>query len=277
MIYAIMVLITLCIGYFLYKAYKNTQDIQINKINAIPESAEHAPVLSILHLSDLHLENISLTPSQLADKLRNESVDMIALTGDFLDRKRSIPKLLPFLRVLRDMKPAYGIYAVLGNHDYVLNDRDLSELINLMEQYNIQVLRNAHQSFSVDGHTINIIGIDDYSTNRSDLPVAYRHVETGTNIVLTHDPNIVLEMQGYTFDYLMAGHFHGGQICYPKAYHLVKMGKLAKQNTIKGLHMHNKSPFYISEGLGQTGLNIRIGSRPEITFHQIPFSQPEHV
>ncbi|MCY9457309.1 metallophosphoesterase, partial [Bacillus inaquosorum] len=28
-------------------------------------------------------------------------------------------------------------------------------------------------------------------------------------------------------------------------------------------------PFYISEGLGQTGVNIRVGSRPEVTFHQI--------
>lgn len=88
-------------------------------------------------------------------------------------------------------------------------------------------------------------------------------------IVLTHDPNVVLEMHDYSFDYLMAGHFHGGQICYPKAYHLVKMGKLARKNIIKGLHTHNKKPFYISEGLGQTGINIRVGSRPEITFHNI--------
>ncbi|WP_010532126.1 metallophosphoesterase [Lentibacillus jeotgali] len=277
MIYAIIVLIMLCIGYFLFKAYKNTHDIQINKINATPESDEQLSMLSILHLSDLHLENISLTPSQLAEKLRNESVDMIALTGDFLDRKRSIPKLLPYLRVLQKMKPAYGIYAVLGNHDYVLKHRDLTDLINRLQQHDIQVLQNSHESFTVEGHTINIIGIDDYSTNSSDLSLAYRHVNPGTNIVLTHDPNVVLDMQGYKFDYLMAGHFHGGQICYPKAYHLVKMGKLAKQNVIKGLHIHDQSPFYISEGLGQTGLNIRIGSRPEITFHQIPFSQTNHV
>jgi uncharacterized protein len=87
--------------------------------------------------------------------------------------------------------------------------------------------------------------------------------------VLTHDPNIVLHMEDYPFDYLLAGHFHGGQIRYPKAYHLVKMGKLPRLNMIKGLHSHNNSPFYISEGLGQTGVNIRVGSRPEITFHDI--------
>ncbi|HLS09319.1 metallophosphoesterase [Lentibacillus sp.] len=272
MTYSIIMLIIVIIGFCLYKAYKNTEDIQINKINIVPESDGRLPALSILHLSDLHLENISLTPSQLADKLKNESVDMIALTGDFLDRKRTIPKLLPYLRVLRDMKPAYGIYAVLGNHDYVLKDRDLTKLITVLKQHDIHVLQNENVNFSINGHVINIIGIDDYSTRRSNLSLAYQGIEEGTNIVLTHDPNVVLDMQGHPFDYLMAGHFHGGQICYPKAYHLVKMGQLAKQNMIKGLHMHDKTPFYISEGLGQTGLNIRIGSRPEITFHQIPIS-----
>ncbi|MCY8451114.1 metallophosphoesterase, partial [Bacillus spizizenii] len=33
--------------------------------------------------------------------------------------------------------------------------------------------------------------------------------------------------------------------------------------------VHHDKPFYISEGLGQTGVNIRVGSRPEVTFHQI--------
>ncbi|SIA96504.1 phosphodiesterase YaeI [Mycobacteroides abscessus subsp. abscessus] len=76
-------------------------------------------------------------------------------------------------------------------------------------------------------------------------------------------------MKDYKYDYLLSGHFHGGQIHWPKPYHLAKMGKLVRMNMVKGLHYHNGMPFYISEGLGQTGVNIRIGSRPEITFHEI--------
>lgn len=33
--------------------------------------------------------------------------------------------------------------------------------------------------------------------------------------------------------------------------------------------MLDGKPFYINEGLGQTGVNIRIGSRPEITLHEL--------
>lgn len=268
MIYIIIGIISI-LAFLIYRAYKNTKDIQINKIQINENENSGNPTLSILHLSDLHLENISVSPEELADKIKHENPDIIALTGDFLDRKRTIPKLVPYLQVLQDMKPAYGIYAVFGNHDYVLKGNDFLKLKNLLIDYNIHVLQNDSRTIKINNRLVNIIGVDDFSTNRSDLPSAYRQTVSGMNIVLTHDPTVVLKMKDYRFDYLLAGHFHGGQICYPKAYHLVKMGELARKNIIKGLHMHNSSPFYISEGLGQTGFNIRVGSRPEITFHDI--------
>lgn len=261
-------MIVIVLSFLIFKAYKNTHDIQINKIK-VPSYQIGEESLSILHLSDLHLENISITPKQLKSILSGERIDLIALTGDFLDRKRTIPKLIPYLRVLQTLQPTYGMYAVLGNHDYILKEKDLNRLIKVLEQHHCRVLQNECESFTINHQTINIIGIDDYSTHRSNLTAAFKDVQPGINIVLTHDPTVVLDMKEYTFDYLMAGHFHGGQICYPKAYHLVKMGDLARQNVIKGLHTIHEKPLYISEGLGQTGVNIRIGSRPEITFHDL--------
>ncbi|MUK89090.1 metallophosphoesterase [Ornithinibacillus sp. L9] len=269
MSYILYALLLVLVVYFVYKANQNTKDIQINKIKIESQTSSTSPSFSILQLSDLHLENISITPEQLARKIKNEKPDMIALTGDFLDRKRTLPKLVPYLEVIQELKPPHGIYAVLGNHDYVLKNENLEKLKQLLTDYGCHVMQNSSETIEINGQKINIIGIDDYSTNRSDLALSYQKVQDGMNIVITHDPNVVLEMNDYHFDYLLAGHFHGGQICYPKAYHLVKMGKLARQNIIKGLHMHNNSPFYISEGLGQTGVNIRVGSRPEITFHDV--------
>lgn len=270
MTYLVIGIILIVTSFLFYRAYRNTKDIQLNKININSGKAAKLSSLSILHLSDLHLENISITPQELEQKLVGETPDLIALTGDFLDRKRSIPKLRPYLRVLQKLQPKYGMYAVLGNHDYVLKQDDLSHLKRTLVDFECNVLQNQNKTVRVDGQALNIIGIDDYSTNRSNLAQAFYDLPAGgINLVLTHDPTIVLEMNERSFDYLLAGHFHGGQICYPKAYHLVKMGKLARKNIIKGLHMQHGSPFYISEGLGQTGFNIRIGSRPEITFHTI--------
>ncbi|QED49362.1 metallophosphoesterase [Cytobacillus dafuensis] len=252
--------------YFLIKkAFTNTKDIVINKIKI----NGHGPKLNILQLSDLHLEHISISPNELYEKLKEEAIDLIAITGDFLDRKRTIPKLVPYLKVLNQLNSKYGMYAVLGNHDYVLRDQNLKCLTDTIERYNCKVLQNKNEVIHVNGNPVNIIGIDDFSTNRSNLETSYDGIKPGTNLVLTHDPNIVLHMKKYHFDYLLAGHFHGGQICYPKAYHLAKMGKLARMNIIKGFHMQDGKPFYINEGLGQTGINIRVGSRPEITLHEL--------
>jgi uncharacterized protein len=262
--------IAIILYYFIKKAYKNTKDIVINRVKINRELPnEYHPKLNILQLSDLHLENISISPDELYEMLKHEPLDLIALTGDFLDRKRTIPKLVPYLKILNQLQVKYGIYAVLGNHDYVLHEKDLKILIETLEKHNCKVLRNENDLISVHGTWVNIIGIDDFSTKRSNLEASYQGIKTGTNLVLTHDPNIVLHMKNYHFDYLLAGHFHGGQICYPKAYHLAKMGKLARMNIIKGFHMQDGKPFYISEGLGQTGVNIRVGSRPEVTLHEL--------
>lgn len=271
-----LVALVILLIYFIKKAYKNTKDIVINKVKVNHKlSSGFSPKLNILQLSDLHLENISISPNELYEKLKDEPIDLIAITGDFLDRKRTIPKLVPYLKVLNQLNVNYGMYAVLGNHDYVLRNQNLQTLIDTLEKYNCKVLQNENDIIFVQGNPVNIIGIDDFSTKRSNLESSYKGIKPGTNLVLTHDPNIVLHMKEYHFDYLLAGHFHGGQICYPKAYHLAKMGKLARMNIIKGFHMQDGKPYYINEGLGQTGVNIRVGSRPEITIHELSLANAD--
>ena len=262
----------LVILYFFYRAHLNTRDIALNEIRIDPfEEGSHFAThrLSVLHISDMHLEHISISPQRLYRMLSDKKIDLIALTGDYMDRPASIPKLAPYLQVLRKLRPQYGMYAVLGNHDYVLKAPHLVQLIKLFHAYGCRILQNEHVSLNVRGITVNIIGIDDYSTDKSDLARSYEGIQEGFNLVLTHDPNIVLEMGGYPFDYMLAGHFHGGQIHWPKPYHLAAMGRLVKMDMVKGLQRYGNKLFYISEGLGQTGINIRIGSRPEITLHHL--------
>ncbi|WP_199623301.1 metallophosphoesterase [Paenibacillus alkalitolerans] len=275
MTYLIIALTAIILVRLFYKAYKNTHDVVINRINIggqDGESMTDTPSMRVLHLSDMHLENISISPGRLYDLLKNEQIDLIALTGDFLDRKRTITKLIPYLETLNRLNAKYGMYAVFGNHDYVLRRKNFARLRKVLNDHGCKTLQNENETIRVGGVSVNLIGIDDHSTKRSDLAASYTGVRDGYNLVLTHDPNVVLDMGRYSFDYLLSGHFHGGQICWPKPYHLIKMGKLVRLNMVKGLHYHNGKPFYISEGLGQTGVNIRVGSRPEITLHELSLS-----
>lgn len=96
--------------YLIHTAYKNTKDIVFNKVKVNKElSIGHHPKINILQLSDLHLENISISPVELYEKLKDEQIDLIALTGDFLDRKHTIPKLVPYLKILNKLNAKYGI------------------------------------------------------------------------------------------------------------------------------------------------------------------------
>lgn len=104
-----------------------------------------------MHISDLHLENISVSPEQLYEKVKMQQIDLIALTGDFLDRQRSIPKLTPYLKVLNKLNPTYGAYAVFGNHDYVLNQHYFNQLKGLLNKYGFKTLQNENDKINVDG------------------------------------------------------------------------------------------------------------------------------
>ncbi|OEF99606.1 metallophosphoesterase [Vulcanibacillus modesticaldus] len=256
------------IFYLYYRAHKNTYYPNLSHIKLKLNSETPTIPIRILHLSDLHMEKISVTPKQLKQKLEDNTIDLIALTGDYLDKYKSIDKFLNYLSVLHQLKPKYGIYVVFGNHDYLLKSK-IDHFQQIIEETGAVVLRNENKVININGQDINIIGIDDYKTKRSDIKKSYEGIKPGINLVLTHDPNIVLKMNNYHFDYLLSGHFHGGQIFWPKPFHLIKMGKLPRKKIIKGLNFHENKPFYINEGLGQTALNIRLGSRPEITLHTL--------
>src|SRR5690625_3519353 len=142
-----IIFIILAFSWLIYRAFNNTKDILINKIQIeLPDFSSKQQTLNILHLFYLHVENISLTPEQLEKKIRKESFDLIALTGDFLDRRRSIPKLANYLKILNKYQPRYGIYAVLGNHDYVLKGKHLQNLIDVLTEHNCHVLQNEHRT-----------------------------------------------------------------------------------------------------------------------------------
>ncbi|CFJ17445.1 metallophosphoesterase [Brevibacillus invocatus] len=261
------------------RANRNTHDLQTKHISVSLQSSAHVPKpddyepMSVLHLSDLHMENLSIDAKRIVADFSDHNPDLIAITGDLLDRHKNIPKAVAYVETVMQLAPKYGTFVVFGNHDYVLSPPKLAQLKTELERLGCHVLINEHVTLNHHGQPFHIIGVDDFATRRSRLARSFQQVpDKGARLVLTHDPNIVLHMKDYPYDYLLSGHFHGGQIHWPKPYHLAKMGKLPKLNMVKGLHRVDGRPFYISEGLGQTGLNVRLRSRPEITLHTLTSS-----
>ena len=216
----------------------------------------------IVQISDLHVEKLRVPVSRLQRILHQEKPDYIFITGDFTQRERYLLKLAPYLQMIRDI--GVPVFAVLGNHDYQMK-RPI-RLIRLLEQYDIQVLRNS--SVVLDGFVL--LGIDDFCSRHSRIEQTYKTVKSSDLplVVITHDPNIVLATTR-KYHYLMSGHLHGKQVAVPFLFKLRPMGKLPESGIYQGLHFNDSGAYYISKGISQTGLNIRLFVRSEISVHHL--------
>ncbi|OAS21048.1 metallophosphoesterase [Paenibacillus oryzisoli] len=250
----VYIMILILLGYMLL--ILPTQWLKIERI--------HYPLdlhLKILQISDLHVERLRISPIQIASIIHAEKPDLICITGDFTKHRKSLVKLEKYVRAMTIGH--VPIYCVLGNHDY--QQKNVMDVINLLRKYGLHVLRN--ESVHVD--QIELIGIDDYDSGKSDIEKSFRHVDpTRPKIVITHDPNIVLDLKK-PYDYLMAGHLHGKQFNLPYLFRLKDAGKLPRMGIYKGLHTTQHGAYYISKGIGQTGINARFLVRSEVTMHYL--------
>lgn len=227
--------------------------------------------LKIVQLSDLHMERQSISPQRMYELVVSAAPDLIVMTGDYLDRYHNIGKCLEYLKAIKRVNPKYGVYMVFGNHDHYLGER-IDEFAQAITATGCHILRNESRTIDIDGTPLTIVGIDDYCLGKSDIEKSYRKVpEEGVHLVLAHDPNTILAMkEAHKADYILSGHFHGGQFnLIPYLHRVMGFGELPKQDILKGMHVVNGKTLYISEGLGQSGLNVRLGSRPEITAHTV--------
>ncbi|MDD9265730.1 metallophosphoesterase [Paenibacillus sp. GCM10023248] len=217
--------------------------------------------LRILQISDLHVERLRISPSRIAAIINDEKPDYIFITGDFTKHRKSLPRLEEYLRAMTICN--VPIYCVLGNHDY--QQKNVKDIVKLLKKYGLHLLRNE----SLHLEQFELIGIDDFDSGKSNIEAAFQAVDDRrTKLIITHDPNIVLHLNK-DFDYLMAGHLHGKQFNIPFFFQIKNAGKLPRMGIYKGSHKNEFGTYYISKGIGQTGINARLFVRSEITMHYL--------
>ena len=120
----------------------------------------------------------------------------------------------------------------------------------------------------------NIIGIADMRYSHHNLEEAFRDCcrDSFLSLGFSHNPDIVLEIPKGRLDYLLCGHFHGGQIWAPfdLEFKVMRNEKLCKMGIKSGLHKINGINLYINRGLGNVVFPLRFLSRPEITVFYFP-------
>ena len=217
---------------------------------------------SIVQISDLHIGGLVDKEFVKNSVLKINALkpDIVFITGDLVDT--ALEHIKDSVMELDTISSKYGIYYILGNHEYF---HDPLKIIDFIKTTQIKLLLNEH--VTIDALKLNVVGVTDrigYRTNflAPDIHKAFSGCNNAyKTILLAHQPKFIEELGNYTPELILSGHTHGGQI-WPFEY-LVKL----QQPYVKGLHkLPNGSHIYVNSGIGFWGPPMRLDSQAEIAY-----------
>jgi predicted MPP superfamily phosphohydrolase len=241
----------------------------VRKKFSLSRLPERMSGFSIVLLSDFHYDPyFSVHPLRAAipmvEALRP---DLIALTGDFVtvpffgDEVKGAWTAEPCADLLGRLAAPYGVWAVLGNHDW---NTDPRRVTGALQAKGIHVLANQSVAIERDGVRFWLAGVDDVLSRTADLPSTLKNVPTGEPVVLmAHEPDFADEACRFPIDLQLSGHSHGGQVRIPflPPIYLPPMAK----KYVLGTYQVGPLPLYTNAGLGTVGVAVRLNCPPEIT------------
>jgi Predicted phosphohydrolases len=223
---------------------------------SIPDKGYPGEELRIVAASDIHLGN-TIRRSRLekfVNKINAQKPDIILLAGDVIDRNIRPVEEQRMDEVLRQLKAKYGVYTVLGNHEYY---GGVDKAIAFLKRSGIHLLRD--RAVTIDDRFV-IVGRDDRTNpNRQSIERLMQGVDRSLPVILLdHQPYHLSESQQNKIDLQISGHTHRGQI-FPFNLLVDRMFELAHGYRKIG-HTH----YYVSSGLGLWAAPLRIGTQSEI-------------
>lgn len=267
----------------------------------------------ILQISDLHLgswDNDTSFISQLADSINSQKADMIVFTGDIVNRDAS--EIKPFMPVLSRLKAPYGVFSIMGNHDYSAygswpSQRDSAANVklirNMQAKMGWRLLENRNIAIHRDNDSIILLGVENWgeppfpsygdfkaalTISADSIPRILSPFGPEFKILLTHNPEHwrqIISRESNT-DLTLSGHTHGMQM-------EVRMGSRRwspgawRYPTWGGLYALKEGKtkpqplLYVNIGAGTVGLPFRIEASPEITVftlrHSDKANKPKYV
>jgi len=242
--------------------------------------------LKIVLVSDLHLAvwRTKKPMEKVVQLINAQNPDIICITGDYVQFSSS--EFIPYIPILQQLKANYGIYSVLGNHDYGrysyfpdddTRKKDVQQLIEYQRNLGWRILLNQNEKLILNsnGNSVTMAGIEYYSPkklfkNEGDIDKTFANIDTSDYVIfLSHDPQAwhTVKEQNLPANLTLSGHTHGMQLgIYSSLIRWSPASLLYKEwgGLYSDAHFPNKK-LYVNVGLGSVGLPARVGISPEIT------------
>jgi hypothetical protein len=260
------------IGLALYAGEIARHELDIaQRTIVIPGLPESFKGFRIVQVSDIHFKEF--TEASFVELVVHEvnalKPDLVALTGDFVSygpfaRHRSIGWAYECGELLTRIQCPQR-YAVLGNHDCIVNEAAAKDAIT---SHGIPVLSNEAVPLERDGKRIWLAGITDALEGhpRPDFEKAIPETARRDDervILLAHEPDILPTVAKYNVDLMLSGHTHGGQVRIPLLPPMMLPPLGVKY--VEGHFQLGRTQLYVNRGIGAVTLPFRFNCPPEIT------------
>ncbi len=222
--------------------------------------------LKIVFLTDFHCS--PLTPpaflERVIEKANQLEPDLILLGGDYVSEGTDFVQ--PIETLLACLDAPLGVFGVLGNHDF---DADVCAVRTALQRAGIVELTNTNIWLTRADSRICITGVGDLWEDAQDIHAALHGAVKGDMVILlSHNPDFVMELDDARVCLVLSGHTHGGQINLPWFGPLITNSKYRGQ-LANGLRSFESFQLYVSRGLGTVMLPFRYNCPPEVTLIEL--------
>lgn len=263
-------------------ALVNRFRVQVREVEVMVENLPPSfDGFTIAQFSDLHTGTFGSDTSfvsHLVSKINSLNPDVIVFTGDIVNRHSE--ELRPFIGVLSNLDAPYGVYSILGNHDYgdyalwasdSARIEDVKHLCDMQKSMGWQMLNNSADYIRHDNDSIVVIGVENVGDPPfkiyGSLADSYPSLSDSlVKILLTHNPahwiGEVADRDSANIALTLSGHTHAMQM------ELGGVSPAALRYRTWGGEYEDKSSrhkLYVNIGSGTVGMPVRLGATPEVT------------
>jgi uncharacterized protein len=285
-LYIILSLLLVLIAWGMVEPYTVEIEKEEAKIPNLPEEWEGKKIIAIGDFQvGMWLDNDS-NMEDVVDRVIQRSPEAVVLLGDYVyhsvdDPQEEMEKAADYIKPLTE--EGIPVYAVLGNHDYNMSDREAEPRIetaerakSTLEAIGVELLHNRSVSLSKENSNepLYITGIGAHWPNEDYIARAFLDMEKeDARFVMMHNPETFVDIPAEAAPTAVAGHTHGGQIRIPFTPHwswkdLLPRGKAHVDGWANEEYGKEENRLYINRGLGLSVIPIRLNNAPEITeFH----------
>lgn len=271
------IVIVILIGVFLFAVDLILSQKYISVTRYRYQNPEIKQSFKIVDLTDLHNFQYGDENCRLINKVKNESPDVIFLTGDMLNADEERTDIL--MNLIQQLVNIAPVYASLGNHE--IEYMQLSgnrNLIAQMEEAGATVLDKKYIDIEIKNQKVRLGGIYGYvlsSDDKEDPEQTFMEEFQDTDrfkILLSHMPKGLLlwkSMEYWDVDLVFSGHVHGGQMRIPFVGGLYDPEEGFFPTYTKGMYECGNGTMVLSAGLGSSRGIPRVNNLPELVVCEI--------